>query len=344
MGELKYVILRSAYQVAVRHLARSSWLGLVSLALFFSPTLSAQESAPPSPSPTTAKTATIMTSGDSVGEYLVGPQDLLTVSILESPELSREVRVASDGTIGLALLAERVRVAGLTLSGVEDLLRQKYREGGILNQPEVTVTLKDLQSKPVTVSGAVKTPGVFQVTGQVRLLRLLSLAGGFSDDVGTTVKIIREDDGGKTQILQANVQELREGKAEANLTVRGGDTVNVMAAGVIYVIGAVNHPGRFLLRSDTQQTTILNVLALVEDLKRTAKPDKAVLIRRQAAGTGVEQIPVDIRKILDRKQDDVAVLANDVLYVPDSTAKHAFTRGLEAAIQLATGAVLFGVR
>jgi polysaccharide export outer membrane protein len=344
LGELTYVVSRYAYQVAVRHLARASWLGLVSLTLFFSPALSAQEPAPPSPNPAPAKTATIVTSGGSVGEYVVGPQDLLTVSILESPELSREVRVAGDGTVGLALLAERVHVAGLTLSDVEDLLRQKYREGGILNQPEITVTLKDLQSKPVTVSGAVKTPGVFQVTGQVRLLRLLSLAGGFSEDVGTTVKIIREDDSGKTQILQANVEELRQGKAEANLMVCGGDTVNVMPAGVIYVIGAVNHPGRFLLRSDTQQTTILNVLALVEDLKRTAKPDKAVLIRRQAAGTGVEQIPVDIRKILNHKQEDVAVLANDVLYVPDSAAKHAFTRGLEVAIQLATGAVIYGVR
>lgn len=277
-------------------------------------------------------------------EYVVGPQDLLTISVLDSPELSREVRVAGEGTVGLPLLAERVRVAGLTLGQVEDLLKQKYQEGGILNQPEITVTLKELQSKPVTVTGAVRNPGVFQVTGQVRLLRLLSLAGGFSDDVGTTVKVIREDESGKTQVLQANVEDLREGKAEANLPVRGGDTVNVLQAGVIYVIGAVNRPGRFLLRSDTQQTTILNVLALVEDLKRTAKPDRAVLIRKQPQGAGVEQIPVDIRKILDHRQEDIAVMANDVLYIPDSTAKRAFTRGLEAAVQLATGAVLFGVR
>ena len=289
-------------------------------------------------------TATIVTPGDSVGEYVVGPQDLLTISVLESPELSREVRVAGDGTVGLTLLAERVRVIGLTLGQVEDLLKRKYQEGGILNQPNVTVTLKELQSKPVTITGAVRTPGVFQVTGHVRLLRLLSLAGGFSDEVGTAVKVIREDESGKTQVLQVNVEDLREGKAEANLLVRGGDTVNVLTAGVIYVIGAVNHPGRFLLRSDTQQTTILNVLALVEDLKRTAKPDKAVLIRRQAGGTGVEQIPVDIRKILEHKQEDIAVLANDVLYVPDSTAKRAFTRGLESALQVATGIVLLGAR
>lgn len=258
--------------------------------------------------------------------------------------MSREVRVAADGAVSLALLAERVLVAGLTLTQVEELLKQKYQEAGILNQPNITVSLKELQSKPVTVTGSVRSPGVFQVSGPVRLIRLLSLAGGFAEDVGTTVKVLREDDTGKTEVLQASVEDLRQGKQEANLSVQGGDTVNVLPAGVVYVIGAVNHPGRYLLRSDTQQTSILNVLALAEDLKRTAKPDRAVLIRKQPQGTGVEQIPVDIRKILDHRQEDVAVMANDVLYVPDSTAKRAFSRGLEAAVQLATGAVLFGVR
>lgn len=285
-----------------------------------------------------------MTPSDSVGDYVVGPQDLLTISVMESPELSREVRVGGDGTIGLALLAERIRVAGLTLSQVEDVLRQKYQEGGILNQPNITVTLKELQSKPVTVMGAVRTPGVFQVSGQVRLLRLLSLAGGFTEDVGTTVKVIREDESGKTQVLHAEVEDLREGKAEANLEVQGGDTVDVLPAGVVYVIGAVNHPGRYLLRSELQQTTLLNVLAMAEDLKRTAKPHNAVLIRKRPQGTGVDQIPVDIDKILKHQQDDVAVLANDVLYVPDSTAKRAFSRGLEAALQVATGVLVLGAR
>lgn len=255
--------------------------------------------------------------------------------------MAREVRVASDGTVSLALLAERVRVAGLTLGQVEDLLKQKYQEAGILNQPNITVTLKELQSKPVTVTGAVRTPGVFQVSGQVPLLRLLSLAGGFTDEVGSTIKVVRQDDSGKTQVLQASVDDVRQAKQEANLQIQGGDTVTVLPAGAVYVIGAVNHAGRYLLRSDSQQTTILNVLALAEDLKRTAKPHNAVLIRKQAQGTGVEQIPVDIPMILKHQREDVVVMANDVLYVPDSTAKRAFSRGLEAAIQVATGALVF---
>ena len=243
--------------------------------------------------------------------------------------------MAADGTIGLPLLAERVRVRGLTLSQAEDLLRQKYEEGGILNHANITVAVKELLSRPVTVTGAVKNPGVFQVTGTVRLLRLLSMAGGFSEDVGTRVDVLRQEPGGEIHQMTVVVQELREGQSQANLEIHAGDTINVQPAGAVYVLGAVNHPGRYLLRSDSQQTTILNVLALAEDLKRTAKPGSAVLIRKLGAGTGVEQIPVNIRMILEHKQEDVAVQANDVLYVPDSTAKRAFSRGLEAALQVA---------
>lgn len=334
--------------VALRLLAQvSGWTllvpALLMAALLVSSSACAQQKpapepmlpVPPAPSAITHRAPT-----DVLGDYVVGPQDLLTISILESPELSREVRVAADGTIGLPLLAERVRVRGLTLSQAEDLLKQKYEEAGIINHPNVTVAVKELLSRPVTITGAVKNPGVFQVNGNVRLLRLLSMAGGFTEDVGTQVNVLREDTGGEMQLITVVVQELREGKSDANLEIHAGDTINVQPAGAVYVLGAVNHPGRYLLRSDTQQTTILNVLALAEDLKRTAKPGNAVLIRKQIAGSGVDQIPVNIKMILEHKQDDVVVQANDVLYVPDSTAKRAFSRGLEAALQVATGMVL----
>jgi polysaccharide export outer membrane protein len=337
LGKLIHVLGRPSQGGAN---SRKHWIRIVLLGLLLPSLLLAQQ-APPPVAPIVSSTGSRT---DSVGEYVIGPQDLLSISILESSELSREVRVAGDGTIGLPLLAERVRVLGLTLSQTEELLRQKYQEGGILNEPNITVSLKELQSKPVTVSGAVRNPGVFQVSGQVRLLRILSLAGGVGEDAGSAIQILRGVETDKPAIELVRVQDLMEGKPEANVLVRGGDTVNVLPAGAVYVIGAVNQPGRHLLRGETQQSTILNVLALAQDLKRTAKPDKAVLIRKTGTNGAVEQIPVDIRKILERKIADVAVMPNDVLYVPDSAAKRAFTRGLEAAIQLATGAVLFGVR
>jgi len=286
---------------------------------------------------------TILASGsDGLGEYLIGPNDLLSINVLESPDLTREVRVDSEGALALPLLAEHPRVAGLSLSQAEALLKKKYQESGILNDPNITITLKELESKPVTLIGSVRQPGVFQVSGQVRLMRLLSMAGGLGDDAGITVQIIREDKSGKQDVTNVSTDDLRQGRAEANVLVQGGDTVNVLPAGSVYVIGAVNHPGRYLIPSNTGQTSVLNVLALAEDLKRTAKPAHSVLLRRKGTSNEVEQIPVDLSKILAREQPDIPVLPNDVLFVPDSTAKRAFARGLEAALQVSTGLILLG--
>ncbi len=294
----------------------------------------------PSPIPHSAAASTA--SFERLSDYVIGPQDLLAINILESPELSREVRVSADGTIGLPLL-ERVRVQGLTLSEAESLLQTKYKEAGILNQPNITITVKELQSKPVTVIGAVRAPGVFQVSGPSKLLRIVSQAGGITEEAGGTIQVIRAGTSSRDQVIQVRVDELQAGVLEANLPVYGGDTINVVPAGAIYVVGAVNHPGRHLLRGDGDQLTILRVLALVEDLKRTAKPEKSVLIRKDSSGK-LQQISVDIRKILQQKQPDVPVQANDVLFVPDSTSKRAMTRGLEAALQVATAVAIFGIR
>ncbi|HWQ03562.1 MAG TPA: polysaccharide biosynthesis/export family protein [Candidatus Nitrosotenuis sp.] len=283
-----------------------------------------------------------------ISSYSIGPEDLLVISVLEAPDLSREVRVAADGTVGLPLLAERVRLQGLTLSQAEELLVKKYKEAGILNQPNITITVKELVSKPVTVAGAVRNPGVFQVSGESTLLRLLTQAGGFSEDAGGVVQVLRAN---SAQPLSVSAEDLRSGKPEANMAVYGGDTINVPPAGSVYVVGAVNKPGRYLLRGDGSEMSVLRVVAMAEDLKRTSRPDKAVLIRRDLSACpggvcgpdALKQIPVDIKKILARKTPDVAVLPNDVLFVPESAGKRAFTRGLEAAIQVASGILVFGV-
>ncbi len=290
------------------------------------------------------QTTTILasSSGEGLGEYLIGPNDLLSISVLESPELSRDVRVDSEGNIGLALLAEHPHVAGLSLTQAEALLKKKYQESGILNDPNITVTLKELESKPVTVSGAVRQPGVFQVSGSVRLLRLLTMAGGIGEGSGTIVQVIHEQDSGPQRITEVRVSDVRLGKEEANIVVRGGDIVNVPPAGAVYVLGAVNRPGRILLPSDTDQTTVLNILAMAEDAKRTAKLSHSVLIRRKDSTGEVEQIPLDLKKIVAQQQPNIVVRPNDVLFVPESTAKRAFSRGLEAAIQVATAAAVYG--
>jgi polysaccharide export outer membrane protein len=274
-------------------------------------------------------------------DYLIGPQDLLTISFLEAAELSREVRVSADGTVSLPLL-ERLAIAGLTLDQAERLLVKKYRESGILNDPHISISVKELQSKPVTVMGAVRNPGVFQVSGQSRLLRMISQAGGLSDDAGPEIQVLRAVAPEHERVLRFTTDAVRAGELETNVPVWGGDTINVKPAGAVFVVGAVNRPGRHSLGGQSEGLTVLRLLALSEDLKRTAKPDKAVLIRKGADGQ-LQQMPVDIRKILSQKQPDLTLLANDVLFVPDSAGKRAMARGLEAALQIATSVAILGV-
>ena len=255
-------------------------------------------------------------------DYAIGPQDLLGITFLEAADLSRDARVAPDGTVSLPYLAERVALAGLTLSQAEDLLKRKYQEAGILNQPNISITLKELVSKPVTVMGAVRNPGVFQLGATLSLMRVITQAGGFTDDAGTTVQVVHAGATSQEQVISVRIEDLRMGLLQANVPVFGGDMINVLPAGAVYVVGAVNKPGRHTLRSDTEQMTVLRLLALAEDSKRTAKLDGAVILRKDETGV-TKEIPVNLKKILQRKAPDVPVLANDIVFVPESMGKRA---------------------
>ncbi len=275
-------------------------------------------------------------------DYAIGPQDLLGIVFLEAAELSRDVRVAPDGTVSLPYLAERVLVAGLTLNQTEELLRRKYQEAGILNHPNIAITLKELVSKPVTVMGSVRSPGVFQLGATLPLMRVITQAGGFTDEAGTTVQVVRAGTSSQDEVIRVRIEDLRMGLLDANIPVYGGDTVNVLPAGAIYVVGAVNRPGRHSLRSDSDQMTLLRLVALAEDTKKTARLDSTVILRKDATGA-TKEIPVNLKKILQRKAPDVPVMANDVVFIPDSLGKRALGRVGETALQAGTSLLLLGL-
>jgi polysaccharide export outer membrane protein len=299
-----------------------------------------QSQAPPLPPPQAAPAAPQPTEGRL--DYSIGPQDLLNVTFLEATELSRDVRVAPDGTVSLPYLAERIRVAGLSLGQTEELLKRKYQEAGILNRPNISVVFKELVSKPVTVMGAVRSPGVFQLGATLPLTRVITQAGGLTEDAGTIVQVVRAGTSRQEDVIRVRIEDLRMGLLDANIPINGGDTVNVLPAGSVYVVGAVNHPGRHSLRSDSDQMTLLRLVALAEDTKKTAKLESTVILRKDAAGK-TSEIPVNLRKILQRKSPDVAVLANDVVFIPDSIGKRALGRVGDTILQTGTTLLLLGL-
>jgi polysaccharide biosynthesis/export protein len=303
------------------------------------------------------------------GDYLIGSGDLLGIEIFDVPELSRDVRVSESGFVAIPLLPVKVQAGGLTPFQFQDKLAELLQVNGLVTHPQITVTVKEQHSAPITVIGAVKTPLTIQAGHQINLLQMLSQAGGIAEDAGSKVLITRkprlsQPDGKSDDLLAAdsagpspaNPPALAEsaitidlndlldsGDPKYNIALLGGDVVTVPRAGVVYAVGAVQHPGGFVMQSDRQQLTVLKVLSLAGGLTNTAKPGNAVILRQPAGIQQRQQLPVDVKKILALKSEDISLRQNDILYVPDSAGKHALRRSAEVAIAIATGVAILRV-
>ena len=345
-------------------------------------------------------------------DCVIGNGDVLNVDVFDVKELSREVRVSQTGSIGIPLIPVRLHVAGLTEVQAEQKIAEVLEANGLVSHPEVSVSVKERKSKPITVVGAVGHAMVYQADRQVTLLEVLAEAGGVANDAGDTVIVTRpvqeqledpsepptiglEDpsagDSSKdspplistvtssprsapgstssapkvvpsaaplnasantaatneppalANIITINLNELMEsGDAANNIILRAGDIVTVPHAGIVYVLGAVNHAGGFVLANDRSQMTALKILSLAGGLTRTAKSSHAVIVRKDNQGQQHE-VAVDLKKVLNRQAEDLQLQPSDILYVPDSGAKQALVRTMELGIALGTGVALYRV-
>ena len=306
-------------------------------------------------------------------DYRIGFDDVLDIGVFEAQELNREVRVSSAGEISLPLL-ESVHAARLTPRELElvlqELLRRTY-----MKDPHVSVFVREMQSHPVSVLGAVRRPGVFQVRGSKTLLEILSLAEGLADDAGETVIIMRgaglqnnasrdteiasftkesssngenASDSGPPKnglpsgnIVQVNLKDLLDSSdIRQNPIVNPGDIVKVLRAGIVYVVGEVQRPGGFVMKSN-EKMSVLQAIALSGGLTRTASKSGARIIRTDEQSGKREETPIDLAKILSGKTPDPMLEARDIIFVPNSAAKTTFSRGLEAATQTLAGFLVF---
>jgi polysaccharide export outer membrane protein len=292
--------------------------------------------------------------------YFINPDDVLLIQAFDVPEVSREYRVSAAGTITLPLLAHRVTAAGLTPDQLAQVIAEKYRVAGLLSDPQITVAVKESRAYSIAITGAVKRPQIHPLFGQTTLLDVLSQAEGLADDAGNTAIITRGDrsmqilsqdgkcresgkENGCSPTLSVDIRRLLDtGDPALNVDVFPGDRVTVQRAGIIYVAGAVNRPGGFPLRDDHEDMTVLKAVALAEGLKSTAVGKKAMIIRKDSESSGQrKEISVDLKKLLGGKETDPAMYPNDILFVPDSTGKKAALRGVEAAIQITTGLIIW---
>lgn len=337
-------------------------------------------------------------------DYVIGNGDVINVDVFDVKELSREVRVSQTGSIGIPLVPVRLHVAGLTEIQAEQKISEVLEANGLVSHPQVSVSVKERKSKPITVVGAVAHAMVYQADRPVTILEVLAEAGGIANDAGDTVIVTRpsqdssdpseppaigpedpsmaapkdstpmdaahQDSAVKplfpapassaspnaasnppasnqpsplNSTITIDLNELVEsGNATNNIILQAGDIVTVPHAGIVYVLGAVSRPGGFVLANDRSQMTTLKLLALSGGLNSTAKKDHAVIIRKDNLGQQ-HQIPVDLKKVMDRTTEDVQLQPSDILYVPSSVAKQAVLRAAEIGIAIGTALALYRV-
>ena len=291
---------------------------------------------------------------DPVAEsYVLGPEDTVTIHVLDAEEIGvTPYPIDLRGNLDLPRIG-LVHAAGLTLDQLQDQLTDLFKE--YLQNPIVNVNVAEYHSEPISVLGAVETPGVLQIKGRKTLFEVISEAGGLKDDAGNTIKITRRtewgpiplpnattDPTGAYSVAEVNIRSVMTAQnPQENIAIRPYDVITIPKADLVYVIGAVKKSGGFIL-SEKSNVTALQALSLAEGLERAAGSSNAKILRTPAGSTTRQEIPIDLKKILDGKQPDVPLLANDILFVPTSAAKNASLRALEAVIQTGTGMAVYG--
>ena len=271
----------------------------------------------------------------------IGASDLLAISVYDAPELTRTLRVDADGAIRLPMLKQRIRVEGMMPGEVEAAIGEALQTEQLIVDPLVTVTVAEYYSRPISVMGAVKRPITFQAVGPMTLLEALARAEGLSPDAGPEVLVSRMQpglDGAPTSLVQRiSVKALIDAAdPEMNLKLGGGEEIRVPEAGKIFVVGNVKKPGAFTVR-DASETSVLRALALAEGLLPYAS-NQAYIYRREG-GTGAKnEIPIELKQIMDRKAPDAALQANDILYVPDRSGRRTGMAVLEKVLMFGGGA------
>lgn len=201
--------------------------------------------------------------------YVIGSQDVLTITSYDQPELSGKFTVEADGTFTYPMIG-RFKAGGLTLRQVESGLKKQLVDEGYFRNPQVTVSIETFKSQKVFVVGEVRQPGTYTLSGDMSLVEVLARAGSTLPSSSGEAVIVRADgngdsprlptDGDGTNITRIDLKELQNGAFSQNALLRDGDTIFIPRADSIYVFGQVKSPGAYALQQ--RNTTVLQALAL----------------------------------------------------------------------------------
>ncbi len=291
--------------------------------------------------------------------YTLGPGDLVAITVYNMPELNRTAVVASKN-LHLSYLEQSLPAEGLTTAQLRQEISNALRQQQILVFPQVDVSVLSVQSRPITVIGAVVKPSIIQEYRPITVLEAIIQAGGPAPNAGNTV-VVTGPASDLDTVTPANnnagsspdptpapasstsfssqaaaspsghkitglvslalplTQVLAGTDPRYNITLHAGDYVRLLPGGQVYTAGAVKHPGAFPILAG-QTLSIDNLVSLTGGWLPYGKPEKAFIVRHDAAG-GTHIIHVNLPRIMNRKDPDVDLRSDDILYIPTSTWK-----------------------
>ena len=221
------------------------------------------------------------TASGQQSDYLIGSQDVLTITVYDQPDLSGNFSVEADGSFAYPLIG-RVVAGGLTLRAVEAELKKQLSDGYLKN-PQVSVAIEQYRSQRIFVMGEVRAPGTYQLTGDMTLIEALARAGSVTAEAGEEILVVRPPEGkpgtgpvlptddANADIIRVNLRELQSGLLSQNVPLQDGDTLVVLRAQSVYVFGQVKNPGAFAAEKGTSVLQALSLAGGVTDRGSTGR-------------------------------------------------------------------------
>jgi polysaccharide biosynthesis/export protein len=259
--------------------------------------------------------------------YRIGPGDVLDIRIFNRPQLSRDaVRVEGSGMIRMPLVDGEIQAACKTEGELAQDIKTRYLK--YYRNPQVDVFIKEYHAREVAVIGAINEQGRYQMQRRLRLLELLTYAKGPSDKAGQTINIVRAprsglcDNGSNTaeegSFISLRLNDTMRGEEKANPYVEPGDIVTLPEADQVYVVGNVFSPKTLPLK---EPLSISRAVAMAGGPLRDSRTDRVRIVRRQPGSSTASEIFVDLNAIKRKNAEDIALQANDIVEVSESTGK-----------------------
>ena len=274
------------------------------------------EKTPGVPATVIAPDGVAVTRGVAEQNYVIGPGDILEVSVWRHPDLDTKVTVRPDGNISFPLVGD-IRASNMSIVALKNSITSGLKS--VIKNPQLTINVSGFDSKKISVLGEVVRPGVYTFDGQLSVLEAISKAGGYARDTAylPTVIVVRRGPDGKPQGLHINLEDVIEkAKLAENLALQAGDIVFVPRKKV-FVLGEVMHPGAYPFDG---HMTVLEAISQAGGHDRATAQLSSVILVRRGEGDKVDGRRVNLMDVISKgkKGEDVLLQPGDVIFVPKS--------------------------